>query len=59
MRRQNEINWDNMETLKEYLGAEGLLAELMHAMSAQEAKENLEHIARMHDISIEGDDNEE
>lgn len=49
---QNQTNWANFETLKEYMGAEALLNELMQAMSARECAENLEFIARMHDISI-------
>lgn len=44
--------WDMYETLLEYMGAETLLSELMQAMSSQEARENLEHIAQMHDIRV-------
>jgi hypothetical protein len=56
---QTQRNYQNFETLKEALGAETLLSELMHAMSSKEASENLEHIAAMHDVSIEGQDNED
>lgn len=47
----NEV-YELYETLLEALGPEMLLQELMRAMSSQEAQENLEHIAQMHDIAI-------
>lgn len=41
------------EVLKNALGPEGLLDELFQAMSEQEAIENFEHIAQMHDIDLD------
>ena len=44
---------DLQELLLENMAASELLNELVSAMSDEEAKENFEYIARMHDIDIE------
>lgn len=55
MTPQTKLNWENFELLKKVLTPDKLLDELMQAMSAKECKENLEFIARMHDIEIKED----
>lgn len=49
----SDRNFDNLEKLKELMGAEELLRELFQAMSAKECQENLEHISNMHDIELD------
>ncbi len=55
-KRQANINpldrFKLVALLTEHLGAEVLLVELIKAMSNVEANENLEYIARMHDIEL-------
>ena len=46
-------SYETFELLREQMGDKALLEELMQAMSAQEAMENFEHIARMNDIELE------
>lgn len=41
-----------VDDLKEILGTEQLLNELVSAMSSDELQANLEHIDRMHDTNI-------
>lgn len=50
----NEIKstYEKAEELKEKLGAEYLLEELMKALTDDELKENIEYIAKNHDIEI-------
>lgn len=45
--------WDKLDILKEFLGADDLLDELLRAMSTEEANENFDFIAQMHDISFD------
>jgi hypothetical protein len=59
MRTQVNINWDNMEKLKEAMGENGLLEELCRAMNAHEMKENLSWIAQSHGINLEGEEENE
>lgn len=47
------------EAMRELLGTEQMLSELYSAMSFDEAKENLEHIDRMHDLNLFNETNEE
>lgn len=47
----NEL-YNKAEELKELLGTELLLNELIQAMSTDELRENLEFIDRMHDTNI-------
>lgn len=44
---------NNIETLKEQLGVETLLAELISALNNDELTENIEHISAMWDIEID------
>ena len=44
---QNEINYKNLEVLLEFMDHEELLNELCQAMSAQELRDNIEHVAQM------------
>ena len=43
---------DMVETLKEYLGTEMLLNELINALGDHQLRENLEYIANMWDIEL-------
>jgi hypothetical protein len=51
--------WAMYDTLREAMGDTMVLEELLQAMSSQEAQENVEFIARMHDIPLPGIDEEE
>lgn len=44
--------YDLLDTLKECLGNESLISNLMQAMSEDEMNANLEHIANMYDIEV-------
>jgi len=43
---------EKMEKLRDMLGAEILLEELLRALSSQELEENVEYIARNNDIEL-------
>ena len=45
-------DYEKMEELKELMGAEALLEEIIVAMSGDEIKEMVEWITRMYDIEI-------
>lgn len=47
-----EVLWDKYEQMKELMGAEHLMDELMRALSADEMKENLEYIDRHHELGV-------
>ena len=47
----NEL-WEKYEQMKEIMGAESLLEELMQALSAKEIEENLEWISDQNDLGI-------
>lgn len=57
--RENSYGWsikydcvdDALDTVKDVLGVEGLLDNLVMAMSTDELRENLEYICRMQDIT--------
>ena len=49
-------SYEAMAALLEYMPAEKLLEELVQAMSNQEGKENFQHIADMHGIELEFND---
>jgi hypothetical protein len=44
--------WNKYEEMKELMGAENLLDELMRALSEDEARENLEWISDQHDLGV-------
>ena len=56
----NEATFAKYDAVKEILGADGLLDELIRAMDDQEANENIDFIIQMHDLSsqINGTDEE-
>jgi len=45
-------DYEKMEKLKELMGAEALLEEIIVSMSSDELKETLEWITRMYDIEM-------
>ena len=45
-------DYEKMEELKDLMGAEALLEEIIVSMSSDELKETLEWITRMYDIEI-------
>ena len=45
-------DYEKMEELKEIMGAEALLEEIIVSMSSDELKEMLEWITRMYDIEM-------
>ena len=47
----NEL-WAKYEEMKEMMGAESLLDELMQALSADEIEENLEWISDQNDLGV-------
>jgi hypothetical protein len=52
--------WDRFERLRELMGDQMLLEELVRAMSGKEAQENFDHIIQMHDLGRElGEEEEE
>lgn len=50
--------WKKFELLKELMGTDNLLDELMQAMSSKEANENFDHIMQMNDIHDFDDDDD-
>lgn len=56
VREAGDEAWDLYEHLLHELGPEALLEELMRAMSTGEAMANLEHIAQMHDLHRDHDE---
>ena len=51
----NDVTWDKVEILKEALGVETLLEEIIRATEDFEMNDTLEHIAQQHDILLHGD----
>lgn len=58
---KDDKEWDKWEFLKEVMGVEALLDEIIVGLSHDEAEEMIEWIARMHDIRdpVLGDEEEE
>jgi hypothetical protein len=48
----NDVTWDMVEILKEALGAETLMEEIIRATEDTEMRDTLEFIAQQHDISL-------
>lgn len=51
--------WEMFEKMIEELGAEMLAEEMAYAMGENELCDNLEFIARMHDIKLDEDEDED
>lgn len=51
--------WTSFDRLREELGAEELLDSLARAMGTDELEENLKYIARMYDINLNEEEEEE
>lgn len=55
MTERTRNNYRKLDLLRESLGDTVVLEELMQAMSASEAEENLDHVLRMYDLDDEQD----